>query len=136
MKHFRIIGADGTPYYTSRTVEEPHPKGHNGKPKPIEVPRLPEDFEDWDEVQGKFVKDHPGAADHKAGVVAIAAAHASKILEARLFVKGVEVDGYLSAEAAALNIPIAELVDSVIQKAEAALASEVQRRIEKSKGVK
>ena len=118
-------------------------KSYSALPKGVELPTgaIPVDkqpkgqFVSHCATTGKLLTDHAAAADAVASPQAIAAAHASKVLEARLYIKGIEVEGYLAAEAKALKIPIADLVAIVLQKAEAAIASETERRVNKAKGL-
>lgn len=136
MKHFRLIGDDDQAYYVSREDGDAPPAKHKGKPSPVEVPRMPNDFEDWDAAKGAFVKNHAAAADHAVGPEAIAKAHAQKAIEALLLKAGIDIDGILSAEAKALKLPKEELADKIIERSKVALANEVKRRIEKNKGDK
>lgn len=66
--------------------------------------------------------------DFDLGVEHKAKAHAQKIMEARLFVAGIEIDGLLKKESEIAGIQLSELVDTVIAHNEEFEATELTRR--------
>jgi hypothetical protein len=135
-KHYRIVRVDGSVEYRTVKADALPPRWERTGPRPIEVPRLPEAFEDWDEVTGKFVVDMAAKADAEAGLEAIQAAHARKAIEAVMLSAGLAVDGMLAAEAKALGVPLDDLVAQVLAKAEDAVTAEVARRLAKHEGAR
>ena len=133
-KHYRMIGLDGTVQYRTVAGDALPPRWSPGTPRPVQVPRLPEDFEDWDEQQGRFVCNEAARGDHEAGPDAISRAHDQKALEALLINAGIKVDGMLAAEARALRLPLEELALQVAAKLRPEIEAEVTRR-KKKKGI-
>lgn len=134
LKHYRLVGPDGSIQYRSVPADALPPRWEPGAPRPVQVPRLPDDFEDWDAEAGRFVANAGARADAEAGAAAIARAHARKAIEAMMINSGFSVQGMLSAEAAALGIPLRTLAAQVDNKAREEVQAEITRRIEKKKG--
>lgn len=94
----------------------------------IEIPRLPEPFEEWDGA-AFIVADPVARANWLAGAAHIAEARALKYLEAVVIASGFELTtGMLAAEAVAKGIALADLADQVLAKRTDFISAEVLRQ--------
>lgn len=95
----------------------------------VELDRLPGPFEDF--IDGAWVYDAQGHANHRAGPQHIAEAHRQKRWEATLIKMGLTPPPELSllpGEAADRGISLDEMADLVAAKASAFVAAEVARQ--------
>lgn len=121
-------------------IEEPHPERDAPFTRSAQADRAPaaEGTEDWDFEAGEWATSAARAAAwvdrrhaHEFGDQAIAKEHAEKAIEARLLLAGVDIEGYVSAEAAATGRPVLELAAEIAGKAQTDITRAVARRVGK-----
>lgn len=137
-RFFLIKEPDGDSYVSWYGEGAPCPP--SGCPEPIELPRLPEAYERWDESVQAFVRDDIQQIDDEYralhGADAIAQIHALKAMEATLIISGIQVDGMLKSEAEATGVDLNTLAQAVAAKAAAQRNAEVERRVAKERARK
>ncbi len=96
-----------------------------------QIPRMPGPDEDWDFITRAFVTPVERAAERvnleheeERGVTAAAIARAIKLVEARMILR---LPTSVELEANALGIPMRELAETIIGKAQAGTDAEIQR---------
>lgn len=133
MKYFLLRDQDGDNYV--RWAGEGLPPYPDGYPEPIELDRMPEGYERYDEATGTFVRDDHQRIDDEyrasRGADAIAQVRALKSIEATLILSGVTVEGLLHAEAEATGQNVVELAQIVADKAAEQRDAEVARIVAK-----
>lgn len=135
MGRWILIDADGNVRAQVQTRRGRTPTADGSNPdgySEVRVQRFGEHYERWDgrrwitnvEAYASMV-DHQHADRH--GAHAIAIAHATKAIEARLILAGVAIDGLLAAEARATGQDLAVLARVVAVAAAAAGQHEIER---------
>lgn len=116
MKYYRYVNADDSVSYVMVDDDQKPPPAARGKPKPVEVDRMPKAFEDYCPKKKCWTFDKAARADSQAGLMHIHIAHAIKSIEARLVKAGYQEQAIvLSREAEIRGISINEMADLVLQ---------------------